>query len=166
MKDNADSRKKALYERLFVSRNDFFFARAYAKYLLKKGWHSAPYERRGSVYMQQTAFTTSLVVSYSRPFTAGKGWPKFPMELTLYDAQATQLHKHILDLRHQVYAHSDSSRYSIRPFKLNGDVRSDIIGMPFLKLEKDECELVIAMIDSICALLNPKLYELRKELAI
>ena len=156
--------KKALYARLFVSAQDFSYARSYALHLLKKGWHSAPYERRGTVYMQQAAFTTALIVSYARPFTKGIGWPRFPESLVQYDAQAAQLHRHILDLRHQVYAHSDSARYSIRPFKMGANVFSDIIGIPFIKLSKDECTLLVSMIDGIRERLRQKLDTFRKEI--
>src|SRR5438445_12970197 len=103
-----DSDKKALYARLYFSAQDFWYAKSYALHLIKKGWHSAPYERRGTIYMQQSAFTTSLIVSYARPFTRSNGWPKFPERFVQYDAQETLLHQRLLDLRHQVYAHSDS----------------------------------------------------------
>ena len=115
--------------------------------------------------MQQSAFTTSLIVSYARPFTRGKGWPRFPLEFMQYNEDSAQLHQKILDLRHQVYAHSDSSRYSIRPFQMDSDLFADIIGAPFLRLTQDECKLLVAMIDSIRALLLPRLKELRKDLA-
>lgn len=155
----------ALYARLYVSTQDLSCARSYAQHLIKKGWHSAPYERRGTVYMQQSAFTTALVVSYCRPFTRGKGWPQFPERFVRYTVNEARLHRRILDLRHQVYAHSDSERYSIRPMKLGADVFSDIVGAPFLMLKKEECELVVCMIDGICRLLQPELESLRKELA-
>ena len=165
MKIDSTSVKKDLYERLYVSAGDFSLAKQYAEHLLKKGWHAAPYERRGTIYMQQSAFTTALIVSYARPFTKSKGWPKFPQEFIAYDESANQLHKKIMDLRHQVYAHSDSTNYSIRPFKVSDSIISDIIAEPFRRLTANECKLLVGMIDNIQVLLLPRLEQLRKELA-
>jgi hypothetical protein len=144
---------------------DLSMAQHYAGHLIKKGWHSAPYERRGSIYMQQSAFTTSLIVSYARPFTKSKGWPSFPKEFMNYDEGARSLHEKLMNLRHQVYAHSDSSQHSIRPFQINDNQFVDIVGAPFLRLSKAECELVIRMINGIQSLLSPRLKLLQSELA-
>jgi hypothetical protein len=157
--------KKRLYGRLFVSAQDLGFARQYARHLLKKGWHSAPYERRGTIYMQQSAFTTALVVSYARPFTTSHGWPKFPSEFISHDAAQAHLHEHFIGLRHQVYAHSDSSRYSVRPFRISAEVLTDIVGIPFLLVTKDECEMLISMINRTRDLMRPQLKDLQVALA-
>ena len=155
------SAKKALYGRLYVSANDFHMAKQYAEHLLKKGWHSAPYERRGTIYMQQSAFTTALVVSYARPFTNSKGWPRFPTEFIVYTEQENQLHEKLLEFRHQVYAHSDSEKYSIHPYKIEDNVFTDIVGEPFRKLTSDDCNLLVSMIKGIQNFLLPRLAELR-----
>lgn len=156
----------SLYERLYVSAQDFASAKSYALHLLKKGWHSAPYQRRGTIYMQQSAFTTALIVSYARPFTKGKGWPMFPEKLVQFNAQEALMHQRILDLRHQVYAHSDSASYSIRPFKIGDNAYTDVVGAPFLLLKKEECDLIVGMIDGIFKRLGPELEKLRMELAV
>ncbi len=157
--------KRELYERLYVSALDFGLARQYAAHLLKKGWHSAPYERRGSIYMQQTAFTTALVVSYARPFKGSRGWPPFPKEFWQYDQTQSALHEHLIGLRDQVCAHSDSSRYTVKPWRIDADSLTDIQSVPFLRLSKEECELVVSMINGIHRLLSPRLKLLRSELA-
>lgn len=164
MKPKAHS-KRDLYERLYVSSLDLSMARQYAGHLLKKGWHSAPYERRGSIYMQQSAFTTSLVVSYARPFTRGDGWPPFPREFRQYGSAESTLHEHLMTLRHKVYAHSDSSSYTVTPWRIDAELLTDIQGTPFLRLSKAECELVVSMINGIHHLLTPKLRVLQRELA-
>lgn len=156
--------QKKLYEKLYISRADFDLAEQYARLLLKKGWHSAPYERRGSVYMQQTAFTTSLIVSYSRPFTKSFGWSEwseFPGYLIPYDEKMMKLHEKVLGLRHEIYAHSDARHYSIglwdRP-----DFQTEIVKAPFLRLEKLECEDLVKMISAIDKSLDCELARLRK----
>jgi|GEM_PF-2034815 len=165
MLTTVDDSLQKLYERLFVSAGDFAQARQYALHLIKKGWHLAPCERRGSIYMQQSAFTTSLVVSYARPFTRSDGWPKFPDEFVQYSEPESLLHTHIMGLRHQVYAHSDSERYTVKPFRLDADSLADIVGEPFLRLSKEQCEMVIAMVDGIHERLHPRIKQMRIEIA-
>ena len=165
MANKATHSKRKLYERLHVSFLDLGLARQYAAHLIKNWWHSAPYERRGSIYMQQSAFTTSLVVSYARPFKGSRGWPPFPKEFWQYDQAQCALHAHLIGLRDQVYAHSDSSRYTVKPWRINADLLTDIEGVPFLRLSKAECELVVSMINCIQRLLGPRLKVLRSELA-
>ncbi len=111
--------------------------------------------------MQQAAFTTALVTSYARPFTQSKGWPKLPTELVLYNASEAHLHQHVMKLSHRVYAHSDSSRHSIRPIKVL-DFHTDIVGSPALRLSKKETEIIVRMIDKDIAKINIEINRLRK----
>ena len=53
-----NERDARLYGKLFVSRNDIGFAQYCASELLKKGWHSLWWERRGTVYQQQAVYTS------------------------------------------------------------------------------------------------------------
>ena len=85
-----------LYGRLYVSREDIGFASYCAGVLLKKGWHGQPWERRGSIYQQQAAFTSALITAYARPFTTSKGWPTFPAKLIPYDAAELTLHNRLI----------------------------------------------------------------------
>jgi hypothetical protein len=138
----ADDEK--LYSKLYVSISDVEFARYCACVLLKKGWHSQPWERRGTIYQQQAAFTSALVTAYGRPFTNSKGWPKIPEELIRYNEQETKLHKNLITLRHTVYAHSDSENYSIRPWR-SGDFSTDIVGAPTLRITSEDAQLFQVM---------------------
>src|SRR3954447_4554282 len=91
-----------LYSKLYVSIKDVEFAQYCASVLLKKGWHSQPWERRGTIYQQQAAFTSALVTAYGRPFKKSKGWPKIPAELIPYNEQEKKLHEHLIILRDKV----------------------------------------------------------------
>ena len=124
-----------LFKRLYISLQDLGTARQFAEYLLKKRWHYDAWEKRGSIYLQQSAFTTSLIVFYARPFTKSYGLPEFPRALVTYGNEEEKLHQTILDLRHQVYAHSDSSRYQVTPFR-EREFISAILRAPFFKLER------------------------------
>ena len=53
----------SLYEVLYVAQEDLAQATYFASHLLKKGWHFEPWERRWTTYMQQSAYTTALVVA-------------------------------------------------------------------------------------------------------
>jgi len=157
--DNQDSLR--LYERLYVSALDLARARYYAKFLLKKGWHSNPWERRGSLYLQQSAFTTALIVSYGRPFTNSNGWPKFPPSLLKLSDTQLALHFKLIKLRHQVYAHSDSVSFEIKPVYNFEGAHFDVVGEPFRKLESDECEEVAVITTKVIENIGQKLASLR-----
>ncbi|MGE8482997.1 MAG: hypothetical protein ACN6Q5_10455 [Pseudomonas sp.] len=161
----AGEERQRLYERLFVAAEDLGLARQYAQHLLKKGWHSAPWERRGSIYMQQSAFVTALVVSYARAFTKSYGWPKFPESFLPEDQGATALHKRLIALRHEVYAHSDSKHHKVQPWRIGSKVLTDLRGAPFWRFTKDECGLITELIDGILKRVSPKLAVMRAEIA-
>jgi hypothetical protein len=76
-----------LYSKLTVSKSDIWFARYCASVICKKGWHSQPWERRGTVYHQQAAFTSALITAYARPFIQSRGWPKLPPDLITRSCQ-------------------------------------------------------------------------------
>jgi hypothetical protein len=130
--------------KLYVSRMDVEFARYCAGVLLKKGWHGQPWERRGTIYQQQAAFTSALVTAYARPFTQSRGWPKIPQELINYSDQEAALHKWLMDMRHTVFAHSDSIRYSIRPWR-SGDLEVIMEHLPKLGITAENTKLFQAM---------------------
>lgn len=163
--ESAIEEKQRLYERLYVAAEDLGLARQYAQYLLKKGWHSAPWERRGSIYMQQSAFVTALVVSYARAFTKSYGWPSLPESVLPENNDATALHKRLMGLRHEVYAHSDSKHHKVQPWRIDSEVVTDIRGAPFWRFTKDECELITELIDEIRKRLLPKMTIMRSEIA-
>jgi hypothetical protein len=148
-----------LYSRLLVSHDDIAFAQYCAGVLLKKGWHNQPWERRGTVYEQQTAYTTALIISYGRPFTRSKGWPALPAVLITYDDQETGLHQQIMELRHEVYAHSDSARYSIRPWRI-GTMPTTIIRRPALRITANDTTLFLAMSRKLLASINAQMESL------
>jgi hypothetical protein len=163
--DTAGEDKQRLYERLFVAAEDLGFARQYAQHLLRKGWHSAPWERRSSIYMQQSAFVTALVVSYARAFTRSHGWPKLPEIFLPEDQAATALHERLIGLRHEVYAHSDSKHFKVQPCRIDSQALTDICGAPFRRFTKDECERITELVDGILERLSSKLAMMRAEIA-
>ena len=134
-----------LYKRLYISGEDLGMAAQFAAFILKKGWHFSPWERRGKIYIQQSAFTSSLIVFYSRPFTRSNGLPNFPKRLLKYDDAENTLHDTIISLRHKVYAHSDDYSYKVQPFSING-FPTAILGAPFFKLSISEVEALQHMI--------------------
>ena len=139
-----NERDKQLHAKLYVACLDIAFAQQCAETILKKGWHYDPWEKRGSIYFQQSVFMTALVVSYARAFAHSKGWPRLPKRLLGYSREEDALHKRLLALRNSVYAHSDSESYSIRPWR-SGSFSTDIVGQPFLKLSRDDTILFVNM---------------------
>jgi hypothetical protein len=151
--------EKNLYKRLYISLEDFRHAFECANFILKKGWHFLPWEKRGSIYLQQSAFTSWLIVSYSRPFTCSKGLPNFPKRLLAYDEAENKMHEKILDFRHQVYAHSDGARYQIDPIRIAGQA-SAVIGVPFFKLTAEEIKRLQKMIKKTTTAIQSELEKL------
>jgi len=155
-----DAKTQALYSKLFVSRQDLSYARQCAAYLLKNGLHHKPWEKRGGIYFRQFVFTTSLIVSYARPFTQSRGWPNFPRQLVSFSKEEQKLHERLLKLRHQVYAHSDSGQFSIRSWR-SGTFETDIVGAPFYLLKKAEISTLVPMIDKLCSNIDERIKGLR-----
>lgn len=144
MEISLNEKHKQLYEKLYVSGCDIAFAQQCAEFILKKGWHCKPWERRGSVYFQQSVYVTALVVSYGRTFTKSKGWPSLQVELLGYSAAQMRLHKKLLELRHTVYAHSDSERYSIKPWNIES-ISTDIVSEPLMMISPAEAKRFLKM---------------------
>lgn len=147
-----------LYSKLYASESDIAFARYCADVLLKKGWHSKPWERRGTIYHQQAAFTTALITAYARLFTHSKGWPQLPSDLTAtYDHREKALHDQLIKLRHTVYAHSDSEGYSIRPCRIS-NYQTAIVGAPVLRITAEDATLFKAMSSKLLSSIRVRMY--------
>lgn len=99
-------------------------------------------------YEQQTAFTTAFVVAYARPFTKSHGWPAFPPGLMNFDQAEHALHKTVIAMRHQVFAHSDSPFYSVRPWRRK-DVATDIVSAPVFRITADQGVALRQMIQKL-----------------
>lgn len=109
--------------------------------------------------MRQAAFTTAFVTSYARPFTKSYGWPPFPNALIPFNALEHDLHKHLIKLRNEVYAHSDSASHHVRPIRIVGHP-SAIVGSPPLRLTKEELELAKSMISKLLSATSAELARL------
>jgi hypothetical protein len=134
-----------LYTRLYMSLEDFRSALFFLLFIIEKRWHGDPWEKKGSTYVQQSAFTSATIMFYSRAFTESRGFPKFPDRLIHYDESDLQFHRVVIGLRNQVYAHSDASRYRIRPLRIAGQA-SAIVSTPFFKLTVEQAQQLRRMI--------------------
>ncbi len=142
--DLTDEEKKR-YERRYVSRVDWGQAHFCLGMLLKKGWHSQEMERRGTAYYQQAAYTTAFAVAYARPFNHGNDWDKLrPEDYVANEAQAA-CHRRIIDLRNQIFAHSDRRHFSVRPWR-SGEFQTDIVRLPALRVTRDDAQLLEEML--------------------
>jgi hypothetical protein len=135
---------KSRYSRLHISGLDLDFAQYYVGVILKKGWHYEPWEKRGTIYLQQSAFMSALVIAYARSI----GWPNFPPHLKEFSDQEKLLHKRMMELRNKVYAHSDLDKYSAVPWR-KGRFSTDIVGAPVLRISAEEAALLKRMIQKL-----------------
>ena len=157
-----DQDQQRLYSRLFVSEMDLSSARFSLSMLTKKGWHAMQWERRGSIYAQQTAYVTAFVIAYARPFNESRGWPRFPSALMPFTEDEQLLHKRIIVMRNKIVAHSDSSVYSVRPWRVEG-FSTDIVGAPTMVITAEECALLDGMIEKLTDAISKKLKEILPE---
>ena len=132
--DPAERNAKQTYALFYAGQQDLDQAAFYANHLQSKGWYLEPWEGSWQNYLHQAAYVTSMVICYGRPFTESRGWPKFPKRiLRVLITEQKQLHRHLLDLRNGVYAHTDVAARKNRPITL-GEHPSAIEVIPPLKL--------------------------------
>ncbi len=148
-----------LYSRLHVSSLDLDLAKYCVDVILKKRWHHQPWEKRGAIYLQQSAFMSALVTAYARPFTESRGWPKLPPDLKEFTCEENKLHDQLIELRNTVYAHSDSKNYSIRPWRAP-NFATDIVGAPVLRISAEEAARLKRMIQKLQVAIRRRMTEI------
>lgn len=158
MKKELNLEVKKLYTRLFMSRRDFGMAATFGKHILKKGWNKGPWAR-GTIYEQQAAFITALVIFYARPFTQSRGLPRLPTGLLQYDPDEQALHARILTLRHQVYAHTDISGHWVEPYDFMGSPALQITEEQF-RIPHGEIKRLLGMIEKVSKALADRMDEI------
>jgi hypothetical protein len=146
MEVSLDPVTKRRYSRLYISGMDFDTAAYCLNMVIKKGWHHKPWERRGTVYQQQTVFTTTLIVAYARPFNSRP--TKLELTNVPFNHGEKALHQKILELRRKVCAHSDGDVYCIRPWRAKG-FATDIIEVPPVVVTSEQAYRLKAMIQKL-----------------
>lgn len=162
MEISLDPDTKRRYSRLYISAMDLDTAAYCLKMVIKKGWHNQPWERRGTFYQQQTAFTTTLIVAYARPFNSK------PTKLELSNVPFNQgdqaLHQEILKLRNKVCAHSDNDVYCIRPWRAKG-FATDIVRAPTVVITSEQARRLKDMIHKLQMYIRTELKKMVPEQA-
>jgi hypothetical protein len=152
----------ALYSKLDASHGDIGTARACAAYIQTNGWHTSSYLRRGTIGLQQTAFTTTMIVAYARPFSSGRGNIKFPHELLAYGPDEQDLHARLLQLRRQEYAHTDAAVHKVIPLK--GDFIKSIESLRSAFFSPAQITLFLDMTDALMERIRDRMEQLRRGL--
>lgn len=159
--DLTDEQKRA-YERLYVSKIDLEHAQFCLSMLSKKRWHSKQFERRGTVYHQQAAYTTAFVISYARPFTKGFGWDALPKNIYSGNEHYVLCHQRVMALRHTVFAHSDRKHFSVRPW-VSRLFQTDIVRLPDFRISLEDSVLLRDMLPTLQEELMKRLREIVPE---
>ncbi|MDO7086646.1 hypothetical protein WNY51_07550 [Pseudocolwellia sp. AS88] len=149
MHSNSKDNSYQKYGLLHVALQDLRKSAFFAGNLLDQGWHFEPWETDWQSYLHQSAYVTSLVVSYCRPFTECRGWPKFPKKMLRVLTQEQKIfHQRLLDLRNDVYAHSDVSARKIKPiiFK-NKPTATEVL--PPMRFDKNDLVSIRELIGTI-----------------
>ena len=153
------ARDLAIYTKLHASAGDIGTARECAGYIKKKGWHDYSFMRRGSVRLQQTAFYTTLIVAYARPFAIGRSGINFPRRLLQYGKAEAALHDALIELRHKEYAHTDPSRSSVWPLK---GIIKDIFSIRDVRFSVKQIDTFLRMTDGLQKRISQRIEEIRR----
>lgn len=145
-----------LYRRVWSSNQDLLAAKAYADHLLKKNWFEPPWTRRQKVFFQQHAFTTALVVSYARAFLDPKEWEAKVLSLVPdLSQEEIELHRNIMKMRNQIFAHSDLRTIDVVPAKFSdddlGEIPGVLIGARTEALTRDQIQTLTGYIDELAS---------------
>ena len=113
------------YQRLWTSQQDLLGAKSYAAFIAKKNWYEPDWTRKRSIYYQQHAFTTALIVTYARAFIDPRGWERELLDLIGEpEVDRIKLHEELMRLRNQIFAHSDLRLIDVRLFRVSDDTSS------------------------------------------
>lgn len=152
------------YQLLHVAQQDLSQAAFFCDHLLHKGWTREPWEGTWQTYLHQSAYVTAMVVAYCRPFTVSKGWPKFPTRLVRLNPEEKALHDRLLDLRNEVYAHTDVASRAVRPITLNSRPTAVEV-LPPMRFSVEELTAIRRIIRSTSLNIQAKLEDLSPSLA-
>jgi hypothetical protein len=103
--------------------------------------------RKAIAKLVHSAFNTSLIVSYSRPFhksndTAGlRVSLREAVQIVLSDDDEIALHRKIVTMRDQTFAHSDAESHEIKGFDYDGST-VQIYKFAFEPLTRDETAVI------------------------
>ena len=147
------AKAKLRLPRSYIYLKDFNQARRFAAYILERRLHERKKTEpaRARQQLVHLAFNTSLIISYSRPFTSNsnfKGQDKSSLKGSerevLKEGVEIELHRRILDLRNRAYAHSDASTNLFENF----DYSKFVALMPLVEiLDKPEIGILKVMIE-------------------
>jgi hypothetical protein len=116
--------------------------------------------KRGSVRIQQTAFYTTMIVAYARPFAIGRQVATFPHRLLQYGAKEKELHEHLLELRNKEYAHSDPERTKVRPRQ--GEIQ-DMFSIRDVRLSVKQIDRFLTMTGALQQRISNRIDDIRAE---
>ncbi|HXD31566.1 MAG TPA: hypothetical protein VN643_10640 [Pyrinomonadaceae bacterium] len=144
--------------RLYIDRMDLLSAKKFANRILKKSWHDK--NQTATRTLDHLAFNTSLIISYSRPFSRNRNFKNEPVSSlkketgkVLNEAE-TELHNKILEMRDTAYAHSDASTRRL------GNQHRFFLGVP--NLSKPETVILEVIIGKWIEYLNKEIDNLKQ----
>lgn len=126
---------------------DFKEARRFATFILERKLHDK--KQTDYIRLLHSAFNTSLIISYCRPFTVNRNRPgEDPSSLKMYvegllTNDEVDLHKVIWERRNQVYAHTQASARLIKGMDYDRSVFFTNLVGPLTKPETRRLRVMI-----------------------
>jgi hypothetical protein len=150
------------YQQFYVWLRDFRLAAEFATHILDRGLHFATPNK--PTYVEQVAFTTALIVSYTRPFAKKEG-PIFPVSLVKYTRDEKQLHNRLRNQRNKIYAHSDDLRSRFIPVDdAESPISAVFVGPAFTLTQKEVADTVQKLLAKLIDVTEQELEKLTHQL--
>ncbi len=152
--------------RLNIFLFDFRQARRLVRYILRRKLHGVKNPQAVSKLIH-ISFNTSLVVAYSRPFHKSNDGVNVRVSLSdtvdvILETPVEQaLHRKVIDMRDQAFAHSDAAAHEIEGFNYDG-ATVQLYKIAFEPLTREETLLLSRMIEKWVTYLEKQRSELKK----
>jgi hypothetical protein len=143
-------REQRYFKRLLLADRDFRRAEEFVQEMLKRRlFENLTVQREVEAY----AFQTALIVSYCRPFSDNKSGakrdvlPRISDKVFLSDLETPEKETHslLIDLRNQIYAHSDPDAFEVQVKRGQASWVGEI-NVPYWVFTEEQLDLVLSII--------------------
>ena len=160
MKVKMSERDEKLYSKLGASQTDLEMARYCLEIIIERGLHHTRHGTDEVTYLEQSVYTCGLVVSYGRVFAGSNQFPKFPDRLKQYSPKETVRHRVIMQLRNEVFAHTDGEHNYTGHYR-SEEFETPLKMRPMMRIDKEDSTMLKGMIARLLSNIESRMEEMR-----